>query len=153
MVVSEKIRDCSSFNNFSCIQYLLNHQYRETSKYSPHAQSIQHLSTAIVRDLYLTHTHLGSRPFHQLLRSKFTMHASYLTICSRFTLIVAAFTEKNGGQTDGRTDTRTHTHRQTNCNNPRCACAQARVNCDWFTIVTQGRQRMIQNSRALHSNL
>ena len=42
--------------------------------------------------------------------SYFTMHASYLIICPRFTLGVAAVTEKNGGHT--------HTHRQTDCNNP-----------------------------------
>ena len=67
--------------------------------------------------------------------SYFPVHASYLIICPRFTLGVAAVTEKNGGQTDaGRTHahththTHTHTHRQTDCNNPRCACAQARVN-------------------------
>ena len=29
---------------------------------------------------------------------------------------------------DRRTDAHTHTHRQTDCNNPRCACAQSRVN-------------------------
>ena len=43
--------------------------------------------------------------------SYFTMHASYLIICPRFTLRVAAVTEKNGGQTDaGRTHAHTHTH-------------------------------------------
>ena len=45
--------------------------------------------------------------------SYFTMHASYLIICPRFTLGVAAVTEKNCGQTDGRTHTHTHTHTQT----------------------------------------
>ena len=68
--------------------------------------------------------------------SYFTMHASYLIIYPRFTLRVAAVTEKNGGQTDGRTHAHTHTHTH-DCNNPplrmhaitlRCACAQARVN-------------------------
>ena len=61
--------------------------------------------------------------------SYFPVHGSYLVICPRFTLRVAAVTEKNGGQTNGRKDTRTHTHTQTDhCNNPRCAYAQARVN-------------------------
>ena len=46
--------------------------------------------------------------------SYFTMHASYLIICPRFTLRVAAVTEKNGGQTDaGRTHAHTHTHTHT----------------------------------------
>ena len=46
--------------------------------------------------------------------SYFTMHASYLIIiCPRFTLGVAAVTEKNGGQMDGRTHARTHTHTRT----------------------------------------
>ena len=46
--------------------------------------------------------------------SYFTMHASYLIICSRFTHRVAVVTEKNGGQTDGQTQTHTHTHTHIN---------------------------------------
>ena len=61
--------------------------------------------------------------------SYFTMHASYLIICPRFTLGVAAVTEKNGGQTDGRTHAHTHTHTdRPTAITLRCACAQARVN-------------------------
>ena len=69
--------------------------------------------------------------------SYFPVHASYLIICPRFTLRVAAVTENNGGQTHRRKDTRTH--RQTNCNNPRCACAQARVNllCAYILWMAQ----------------
>ena len=37
----------------------------------------KHLSTAIVRDLYLTHTHLGSRPFHQLPRPSLLQNLIY----------------------------------------------------------------------------
>ena len=58
------------------------------------------------------------------------MHASYLIICPRFTLRVAAVTEKNGGQTDGRTHAHTHTHTHTHTQTAitlRCACAQARA--------------------------
>ena len=69
-----------------------------------------HTRKAIVRDLYLTHTHLAPASLaFSAPESYFTMHASYLIICPRFTLGVAAVTEKNGGQTDGRTHAHTHT--------------------------------------------
>ena len=51
-------------------------------------------------------------------QESFTMHVSYLIICPRLTLRVAVVNRR----TDGHADT------QTDYNNPRCACAQARVN-------------------------
>ena len=59
------------------------------------------------------------------------MHASYLIICPRFMLELPWMQRKTvDRRTDGRTHAHmhTHTHRQTDCNNPRCACAQERVN-------------------------
>ena len=46
-------------------------------------------------------------------------------------LRVAAVTRKT---VDRRTDGHTHTDRQTDCNNPRCACAQASVNSMWVKV-------------------
>ena len=127
------LRHCSSFNNFCCIlslnSYLLNKQYRGRPANILHtrkASSIEVLCTvctATVRDLYLTHTHLGSRPFHQLPRPS-PLQNLILPLLDNMSTFHApscrGYREKRW--TDGRTHAHahihTHTHRQTDCNNP-----------------------------------
>ena len=112
----------------------LYHKYRQTSKSYPHTQSVD-----LPRSLFDAHSPRQpsaspASPAFSAPESYFTMHASYLIICPRFTLGVAAVTEKNGGQTEGHTHTHTHTHTHvrththTTAITLRCACAQARVN-------------------------
>ena len=103
------------------------HKYRQTSKSSPHTQSVD-----LPRSLFDAHSPRQpsaspASPAFSAPESYFTMHASYLIICPRFTLGVAAVTEKNGGQTEGHTHTHTQLDRPTAIT-LRCACAQARVN-------------------------
>ena len=107
--------------------------YRQTTKSSPDAQSIIYSDRP--GSLFDAHSPRQpsvspASPAFSAPESYFTMHASYLIICLRFTLGVAAVTEKNGGQTDGRTHAHTHTHTHTDRPTAitlRCACAQARV--------------------------
>ena len=109
---------CSRFTgNLAPTQ--LYHQYRQTTKSSPDAQSIIYSDRP--GSLFDVHSHRQlsvspASPAFSAPESYFTMHASYLIICPRFTLGVAAVTEKNGGQereTDGRTHAHTHTHTHT----------------------------------------
>ena len=102
-----------SLNGFTGRVLLSLHQQpRSYSTYHQYAQSIQHRDRS--RSLIDAHSPRQppvspASPAFSAPESYITMHASYLIICPRFTLRVAAVTEKNGGQTDGQTHTHTHT--------------------------------------------
>ena len=138
MAVTEKIRDCSSFNNFLLYYFNIVTPSIQADQQIFSTRAKHLASKCSDRPLSLFDAHSPRQPSvspaspaFSAPESYFTMHAPYLIICPRFTLGVAAVTEKNGGQTDGRKDTRTHTHTHTDGPTAitlRCACAQARVN-------------------------
>ena len=99
----------------------LYHKYRQTSKSSPtRAKRLASKYSDRPRSLFDAHSpqQPSVSPASLAPEPYFTMHASYLIICPRFTLGVAAVTEKNGGQTDGRTHAHTHTHTHTHAEYP-----------------------------------